>query len=293
MGTTGKTQPSIDNYACECVHAHQGGWGVGESICSCCMAEMCLMDAAMCMLRCLGWEQWQEFKSWRESGAEMGGEALRVFERLWATKWVKQVSSRGRVITVTFSALTSSHLVAEAQGQNVHSLLPLPCSKPFCVAVLITARGDPLHIHTLSRENHTTDSAFSLQIHTLGPSLRLSPLSRGNCITFTQFFSFQCFVLPFCLLIILIISQVEPRLTHWTRQLSNQSSATEVIGKTEEEKGGRKEVKEEKEAHGLAFFLQQASLLASPSLCPIPSPLSSNFSPSELSAYPSPPLPRW
>lgn len=35
-----------------------------------------------------------------------------VFERLWATKWVKQVSSGGGVIAVTFSAFTSSHLVS-------------------------------------------------------------------------------------------------------------------------------------------------------------------------------------
>lgn len=53
-------------------------------------------------------------------------EASRVFERLWATKWVKQVSSRGGEIALTFSALTSSHLVsAAAQRQNVHCLLPL------------------------------------------------------------------------------------------------------------------------------------------------------------------------
>lgn len=40
------------------------------------------------------------------------------------------------------------------------------------------------------------------------------------------------------------------------------------MGKSEKEKGGRiKEVKEEMEAHGLAFFYQQASLLASPSVC--------------------------
>lgn len=85
-----------------------------------------------------------------------------------------------------------------------------------------------------------------------------------------------CFPLSFCLLVIIIISQVKPHLTHWTRQLSNRSSAAEVMGKREREKGGQiKEVKDEKEAHGLAFFLQQTSLSASPSA---------------LSSYPSSPV---
>lgn len=57
--------------------------------------------------------------------------------------------------------------------------------------VLITARGDPLHIHTLSRDNHTTDNG------TWG----LSSLSGGgrDCITFRLFFyrDYHCVLFSF------------------------------------------------------------------------------------------------
>ncbi len=121
--------------------------------------------------------------------------------------------------------------------------------------VLITVRGDPLHIQTLSRDKHTTNCIFSADSQ-LTPSLSLSLLSRGivwHTHTVLFLYSFPlCFVPLVCLWVIIIISQVGP---HWTRQLSNQSSATEVMGKTDKGKGGWiREVKEEKEAHELSFF---------------------------------------
>lgn len=95
------------------------------------------MDTTVCVLRCLGWQQWQQFMFWRESEVERlpkctseaaeGGRRCANLSTFRQKKWVKQVSSRGGVNAVTFSAL--SHLVAAAQGQNVHCLLPLLCSK--------------------------------------------------------------------------------------------------------------------------------------------------------------------
>lgn len=79
----------------------------------------------------------------------------------------------------------------------------LSSSKPLCVASLITARGDPLHIqYTPSPETATQQTAFSLQIHTL-PHLYLG----GVCITVHCFFCHSLpmrFVPLLCLLIIVI-----------------------------------------------------------------------------------------
>lgn len=166
--------------------------------------------------------------SWRESRAgrlpkcmseAAAVAALWVFERLWATKWVRRVSSRGGVIAVTFSAHTGSHLVAAAHGQNVHCLLLLSCSKPFCVASLNRThrreRRSAPHTHPLQRQPYKRLCIFSADFlsHTHTHNTPSLPLSTGDCITFTLFYRHS---LPLCfvLLIIIIISQVEPRLTH-------------------------------------------------------------------------------
>lgn len=193
---------------------------------------------------------------------------------------------------------THSHLVAAAQGQNVHCLLPLLCSKPLLLHLLNhTHRSEEIH-STYTPSPETTTQQTLRFLHRFTHSFPYHSLERivahSHCF-FLWSLNSTVFCSPSCLLISIIFSQVEPRLTPWTRELSNQSSAAEVLGKTEKEKGGRiKEVKEKKEAHRLPFFSQQASLLVSPPVCPpIPPPLSSHFSPSELSAHPSPTLPRW
>lgn len=142
---------------------------------------------------------------------------LCVFERLWATNWVKRVSTRGGVIALTFSACThtSRYLVSAAETKPPLSPASLFLENLFMshllIVVIIAARGDVLHIQTLSGDQHTTDCAFPLQIHkqyTLA-SPRLPPLS----ITVTQFFLplwFRLFLSSHFWLIIIIISQVKP-----------------------------------------------------------------------------------
>lgn len=266
------------------------------------------MDTTVCVLRCLGWQQWQQFMFWRESEVERlpkctseaaeGGRRCANLSTFRQKKWVKQVSSRGGVNAVTFSAL--SHLVAAAQGQNVHCLLPLLCSKLLLLHLLNhTHRSEEIRsTYTPSPETTTQQTLRFLHRFTHSfPYLSLEGIVSHSHWVFFFLSSLNStgFCSPSCLLISIIFPQVEPRLTPWTRELSNQSSAAEVLAKTEKEKGGRiKEVKEKKEAHRLAFFSQQASLLVSPPVCPpIPPLLSSHFSPSELSAHPSPTLPRW
>lgn len=141
--------------------------------------------------------------SWRESRAgrlpkcmseAAAVAALWVFERLWATKWVRRVSSRGGVIAVTFSAHTGSHLVAAAHGQNVHCLLLLSCSKPFCVASLNRThrreRRSAPHTHPLQRQPYNRLCIFSADFlsHTHTHTMHPRCLSLRGIVSHLHFF---------------------------------------------------------------------------------------------------------
>lgn len=125
-----------------------------------------------------------------------------------------------------------------------------------------------------------------------GPSpSSVSHLSQGEIVShFVTFFHPLCLWIV-CLLWLFLIQRL--RLTPESSLIRIQRWRSQGNGGTEKE-GWFREVKEEKEAHGLPFIYQQTSLLASPSVYPhLPPPLKAYFSPSELSVYPSPPLPRW
>lgn len=121
--------------------------------------------------------------------------------------------------------------------------------------------------YTLSRVSHILDWDFPSNNT---PLVLLSNLFLWWIVSHLEFFFLSIHmyhVLFSSLFFVCSISQVKPGLTHWTRQLSNQSSAEEVMRETER-KGRTNHGGVRGEVRTQARFLLATDLPFSLSLCP-------------------------
>lgn len=168
----------------------------------------------MCVLRCLGWEQWQEFMRLPKcmSKGEEGGDVVGVRAPL-ANKLgqVSFIQGRGDSSDLRYAHQQSPGRCSTETKCPLSSLVPNLCVASFNLTHNSDRSSSP-HAHPLRRQPHNRQ-------YTPGALTSLN----GGIVSHSDSFYHHSLLLHFVLLLwffFFFFPQVEPCLTHLTRQLS-------------------------------------------------------------------------